>query len=81
MAKDMTNRLEVIETTAGTIADELKQRGIGPDERVTLTILPHGEMIPGRRECRARVVAAGLTDPDIDRLIKQAQHEVDSALE
>jgi ribosomal protein L12E/L44/L45/RPP1/RPP2 len=35
------------------------------------------EWIPGRRESRARVVAAGLTDDDIDRLIKQAQQEVE----
>jgi hypothetical protein len=35
------------------------------------------ELIPGRREARARVMAAGLSDDDIDRLIKQAQHEVE----
>jgi hypothetical protein len=33
------------------------------------------ELIPGRRVSRARVVAAGLTSDDIDRLIKQAQQE------
>jgi hypothetical protein len=33
--------------------------------------------MPGRRESRMRVVAAGLTDDDIDRLIKQAQREVE----
>jgi hypothetical protein len=35
------------------------------------------ELIPGRRASRARVIAAGLTDDDIDRLIKQAQKEVE----
>ena len=35
------------------------------------------ELIPGRRVSRARVIAAGLTDDDIDRLIKQAQQEVE----
>jgi ribosomal protein L12E/L44/L45/RPP1/RPP2 len=43
---------------------------------VTLLIAPGQEWLPGRQESRARVVAAGLTDEDIDRLIKQAQHEV-----
>ena len=38
------------------------------------------EVIPGRRASRARVVAAGLTDDDIDRLIKQAQSEVEPKL-
>jgi hypothetical protein len=71
---------QVIEITAGEIAEELKRRGISSDERVTLTIEPEQELIPGRRESRARVVAAGLSDADIDRLIKQAQHEAEPKL-
>jgi hypothetical protein len=39
---------------------------------VTITIEPD-ELIPGRRASRTRVIAAGLTDDDIDHLIKQAQ--------
>jgi len=74
----MTAPPQVIETTAGDIATELKCQGINPDERVTVTIEP--ELIPGRRESRARVIAAGLTDDDIDRLIKQAQREVEPSL-
>jgi hypothetical protein len=35
------------------------------------------ELIPGRRASRARVISAGLTDDDIDRLIKQAQQEIE----
>ncbi len=68
----------VIEVTAGEVAEVLKRQGISSDERVTVTIEP--ELIPGRRESRARVVAAGLTDDDIDRLIKQAQQEVEVLL-
>jgi hypothetical protein len=68
---------DVIEVAAGDIAAELARRGIGSDERVTLTIQPQREVLPGRRQSRARVVAAGLTDDDIDRLIKQAQREVE----
>ena len=73
----MSVQPEVIEVTAGEIAEELKRRGISSDEKVTLTIEPKQELVPGRRESRARVVAAGLTDDDIDRLIKQAQREVE----
>lgn len=73
----MSVQPEVIEVTAGEIAEELKRRGIGSDEKVTLTIEPKQEPLPGRRESRARVAAAGLTDDDIDRLIKQAQKEVE----
>jgi len=73
----MATAPEVIEVTAGEIADELKRRGISSDERVTLTIEPEQELVPGRRESRARVVAAGLSDDDIDRLIKDAQREVE----
>ncbi len=68
----------IIETTAGEVATELRRQGISPDERATVTIEP--ELIPGRRESRARVIAAGITDDDIDRLIKQAQREVEALL-
>jgi hypothetical protein len=76
----MTATRETIEVTAGEVAAELKRRGIGSDEKVTLTIEPEREIIPGRRASRARVVAAGLTDDDIDRLIKQAQKDVEPQL-
>jgi len=36
--------------------------------------------IPGRRGSRAQVIAASLTDDDIDRLIKRAQKEVEPLL-
>jgi hypothetical protein len=68
----------VIEVAAKEVAAELQRQGIDPDERVTLTIEP--ELIPGRRESRKLVIAAGLTDEDIDRLIKRAQHEVEPLL-
>jgi hypothetical protein len=73
----MAQSPEVIEIAAGDLPEELRRRGIGPDERVTLMIAPDQEWIPGRKESRARVVAAGLTDDDIDRLIKRAQREVE----
>jgi len=71
---------EVIETTVGKIAAELARRGLEAHDRITITI-ETDELIPGRREARARVVAAGLSDDDIDRLIKQAQREVEPLLE
>jgi hypothetical protein len=70
----MASRSEVIETTVDQVAAELTRRGLDPQDRVTITIEPD-ELIPGRREARARVVAAGLTDADIDRLIDEARAE------
>ena len=72
----MSSESEVIETTVSKVAAELARRGLDPDDRVTITIEPD-ELIPGRRASRARAIAAGLTDDDIDRLIKQAQKEVE----
>lgn len=69
-------RKRVIETTVGKVAAELAKRGLDPDDRITITIEPD-ELIPGRRASRARVVAAGLSDDDIDRLIKQTQKQVE----
>jgi hypothetical protein len=68
---------QIIQTTADQVSAELKRRGIASDERVIVTIEPDKELIPGRRESRARVAAAGLTDADIDHLVKQAQQEVE----
>lgn len=68
----------VIETTAGEVAAELARRGVLPEDRIIVTIAVD-ESIPGRRETRLRVIAAGLSDDDIDRLIKQAQQEVEPA--
>jgi hypothetical protein len=75
----MAQRVEVIETTVGEVAAELARRGLDPHDRVTVTIEPD-ELIPGRREARARVVAAGLSDDEIDRLTKQAQAEAQALL-
>ena len=72
----MPSRIEVIQTTVSEVATELARRGLDPDDRVTITVEPD-ELVPGRRAARARVIAAGLSDDDIDRLIKQAQKEVE----
>jgi hypothetical protein len=72
----MSSEGEVIETTVSKVAAELAKRGLDPDDRVTIMIEPD-ELIPGRRASRARVIAAGLSDDDIDGLIKQAQKEVE----
>ena len=72
----MAQQAEVIETTVGEVAAELARRGLDPRDRVTVTI-EADELIPGRREARLRVIAAGLSDDDIDRLIKRAQKEVE----
>jgi hypothetical protein len=73
----MATGSQTIETTAGEVAAWLKRRGIACDERVTVTIETDGELIPGRRASRARVVAAGLSDSDIDALVKRAQQEAE----
>jgi len=70
----MTQQAEVIETTVGEVAAELARRGLDSRDRVTVTIQPD-ELIPGRREARLRVIAAGLSDDDVDRLIDEARTE------
>ncbi len=73
----MGRRVEVIESTAGQVTAELTRRGIRPQDRVTITIDPEQDsFFLGRKESRARVVAAGLTDEDVERLIEEAREEV-----
>ena len=79
---DDVRKADVIETTVGKLTEaaaELARRGLDPSDRVTITIEPD-ELIPGRRACRARVIAAGLTDYDIDRLIDEARTEAQPLL-
>jgi hypothetical protein len=73
---DEARKPEVIETTASQASAELARRGVDPNDPVRITI-EDDEVIPGRRASRAKVIAAGLTDDDIDRLIKQAQKEAE----
>ncbi len=71
---------DIIETTVAEVTGELLRRGAGPDEPVSIIIEPAEGLALARRKSGARVVAAGLTDADIDRLIKQAQREAEPNL-
>jgi hypothetical protein len=68
-------RTDVIESTAGQIAAEIARLGIDPARPVILTVEPDDWLTRARLECRKRVDTAGLTDEDIDRLIKEARAE------
>jgi len=70
----------LIETTAGQIADVLKRLGVAEERMVTVMIEPDDWLTKARQESRRLVIAAGLSDDDIDRLIKQAQKEVEQHL-
>jgi hypothetical protein len=72
----MARQREVIETTAGMASAELARRGFDSDDRVMITIEPETGLVPGRHESRRLVIAAGLSDEDIDRLIEEARNEV-----
>jgi hypothetical protein len=65
----------LIATTAGNVSSELTRRGIGPEERVVIMRLSDW-LAEIRKETRDRVIAAGLSDDDIDRLIADAREEV-----
>jgi hypothetical protein len=69
--------IEVFETTAGQITDVLERLGVPKERMVTVMIEPNDWLTRARQESRRLVIAAGLSDEDIDRLIKQAQKEVE----
>ena len=71
---------QFIESTAGRVAAELVRLGISPDRHVTIVIEPDDWLAEARRFSRPKVSEAGLSDDDIDRLIKQAQQEVEPLL-
>jgi hypothetical protein len=65
--------VEVFETTAGQVADVLNRLGVPKERMITVMMEPDDSLTKGRQESRRLVIAAGLSDDDIDRLIKQAQ--------
>jgi hypothetical protein len=71
----------LFETTAGQITDVLKRLGVSNERMITVMIEPDDRLTRARQESRRLVIAAGLSDNDIDRLIKQAQREVESRVE
>jgi hypothetical protein len=81
----MANATEplVIESTAGEVAAELARRGVTSDQRVTVMIEanePADWIDKARQFARPKVIEAGWSDDEIDRLIKQAQKEVEPRL-
>jgi hypothetical protein len=68
--------IEVFEATAGQVADVLKRLGVPEERMVTVMIEPDDWLTKARQESRRLVIAAGLSDEDIDRLIDQARTEV-----
>jgi hypothetical protein len=71
---------QFIESTAGQVVAELARRGIAPDQHVTVVVEPDDWIAEARRFSRPKVIEAGWSDDDIDRLIKQAQKEVEPLL-
>jgi hypothetical protein len=69
--------IEVFETTAGQVTDVLKRLGVPTERIVTLMIEPVDWLTKARQGSRRLVIAAGLGDDDIDRLIKRARKEVE----
>jgi hypothetical protein len=70
---------EFIESTAGQVAAELARRGVAPEKRVTVTIEPDEPddwLTKTRKFARAKVLAEGWSDEDIDRLIKEERKAV-----
>jgi hypothetical protein len=72
--------IEVFETTAGQITDVLKRLGVPKERMVTVMIEPDDWLTKARQESRRLVIAAGLSDDDIDRLIDQARTDVQPQL-
>jgi hypothetical protein len=72
--------IAVFETTAGQVADVLKRLGVSGERMVTVTIEPDDWLTKTRQASRRLVIAAGLSDDDIDRLIKEAQSEAEPLL-
>ena len=70
------NDIQAFDTTVGRVADALARMRVPEDRIVTVVVQPDDWLTKARQESRRRVVAAGLADEDLDRLIDQARDEV-----
>ena len=71
--------IDVLETTAGQITDVLKRLGVPKERGLTVVIEPEDWLTKARQDSRRLVIAAGLSDDDIDRLIDQARSELNQS--
>jgi Ser/Thr protein kinase RdoA (MazF antagonist) len=71
--------IQTFETTATHVADTLARLGVATDRLLTIVIEPDDWLTKARQESRRRVLAAGLSDEDLDRLIEQAREELQRA--
>jgi hypothetical protein len=69
--------IEAFETTAGQVTELLKRLRVPEERMVTVMIEPDDWLTKARQASRRLVIEAGLSDDDIDRLIKRAQQEVE----
>lgn len=67
--------IEVIVSTVGQVADVLDRLGVAKERMITVVIEPEDWLTKARQESRKLVIAASLSDDDIDRLIDQARSE------
>ncbi|MBV8334042.1 MAG: hypothetical protein JO358_01065 [Alphaproteobacteria bacterium] len=72
--------IEVFETTVGQVTDVLKRLGVPEERMITVIIEPDNWLTKARQGSRRLVIRSGLSDEDIDRMIKQAQKEVEPLL-
>lgn len=75
-----TQQPEFIESTAGTVGEELARRGIPAEQRVLITIEPDDWLAEVRRVAQPRVAAKGWSDAQIDRVIEEEREAVQPEL-
>ena len=72
-----TTNMQTIQTTAGQATAELQRRGINLANPITIVVETAADhFLAARAEARANVMAAGLSDADIDAMLGQARTEI-----
>jgi hypothetical protein len=71
---------DIIESTAGELAAELARRGIDPSRRVVTAVEPDDWLSRGHAAWHPLVEAAGLTDAQLDLLIKEGRRAANEAM-
>ena len=76
-AGGVKKRSRFLKSRPGRSLEVIERLGVPKERMITVMIEPNDWLTKARQESRRLVIAAGLSDDDIDRLIKQAQKEVE----
>lgn len=75
-----TADFQILETTAGQVADALSRLGVPAGRVLTIVIEPENWLTKARQESRRQVIAFHLNDDQLELILSEAHEDVQKLL-